>query len=396
MKKQVSMIALTALASTLFTVNAFSAIKPGTTCKKLGAKSAFGGRTYTCIKSGKKLVWDKGVRKPTPSASPSIVASPTPSRTEPTPSSTPVPTSTPNQLIGPPEQILSYENMKRAMQPKSVGNLFRYHYSPNAVQSFKDYLELELNYSMTYWTSVYDGAQLFNVFYGTEKDLDWLIEAWKPYGFDKNKGFTEDFRGRVQREGTRLNAGAVPSQANSSHLSILRHSSLPTEPGSFIPHENVHIVQQQLTKNRTNQMPCWLREGSANLFGNFIVAEKYGIATYNRAKRGDMNNFQWGSSGVDLRRFNSAEWFTHLKSLEDSFSGGCDYLFRFAYGSGLLLSELLMAEGGFDKMMSFWRAFALETDWRESFKSIYGISIDDWYREKAIPYLTREYVRVGP
>ena len=114
MKKQVSMIALTALASTLFTVNAFSAIKPGTTCKKLGAKSAFGGRTYTCIKSGKKLVWDKGVRKPTPSASPSIVASPTPSRTEPTPSNTPVPTSTPNQLIGPPEQILSYENMKRA------------------------------------------------------------------------------------------------------------------------------------------------------------------------------------------------------------------------------------------------------------------------------------------
>jgi hypothetical protein len=139
-----------------------------------------------------------------------------------------------------------------------------------------------------------------------------------------------------------------------------------------------------------------LREGTANLFGNFIIAEKYGIGTYNRAKRGDMNNFLWGSSGVDLRKFNNADWFTHLKSLEGNFSGGCDYLYRFAYGSGLLLSELLMAEGGFDKMMSFWRAFSSQTDWRDSFKSIYGVNVDDWYRDKAIPYLMREYARVGP
>jgi hypothetical protein len=135
MKKQISVIALTALASTLFTVNAFSAIKPGTACKKVAAKSTFNGRIYTCIKSGKKLVWDKGVRITTPSASPSIVASPAPSKTQLTPSNTPVPTSTPTQLVGPAEQLLSYENMKRAMQQKSVGNLFRYHYSPNAVQS---------------------------------------------------------------------------------------------------------------------------------------------------------------------------------------------------------------------------------------------------------------------
>lgn len=383
---------------TFSAIQANAAVKPGITCKKLGTTSITSGKKFTCIKSGKKLVWDKGVRVPKPSSTPAVTAipTPTPSYIAPSPSNTPVPTSSPSQLFGPPEQLLSYENMKKAMQPKSVGNLFRFHYSPNAVQSFKDYLEQELNYSMTYWTTVYDGSQLFNVFYGTERDLDWLIEAWKPYGFDKNKGFADDLRGRVQREGNQLNAGAVPSQADSSHLSILRHSSLPTEPGSFIPHENVHIVQQQLTKNRTEQMPCWLREGTANLFGNFIIAEKYGIGTYNRAKRGDVNNFLWGSSGVNLRKFNNADWFTHLKSLEGNFSGGCDYLYRFAYGSGLLLSELLMAEGGFDKMMSFWRAFSLQTDWRDSFKSIYGVNVDDWYRDKAIPYLMREYARVGP
>jgi hypothetical protein len=108
-----------------------------------------------------------------------------------------------------------------------------------------------------------------------------------------------------------------------------------------------------------------------------------------------MNNYQWGSSGQELRRFNEIEWFTHIKSLEGNFQGGCDYIYRFAYGSGLLLSELLMADGGFNKLMDFWRAFALEKDWRLSFKDIYGIDIDSWYKEKAIPYVMREYRRVS-
>jgi hypothetical protein len=108
-----------------------------------------------------------------------------------------------------------------------------------------------------------------------------------------------------------------------------------------------------------------------------------------------MYSYLSGSSGVELRKFTSEEWFTHLKSLESSADGGCDYIYRFAYGSGLLLSEVLMAEGGFNKMMDFWRAFSLEKDWRLSFKEIYGNDIDGWYREKAIPYLLREYARVS-
>lgn len=365
---------------------ASAAVKAGAPCKKVGSKSVEAGKTYTCVKSGKKLIWSKGVaQKPA-----SDISKPVP-----TPTPSPKSTSYSEPLFGSKEQAVAYENMKTKMIPQPVPQLFRFHYSPSALKSFKERLETELTESMKYWHSVYTNTELFNVFYGTEIDLDWLIEAWVPYGFDKNKGFAEDFRGRIQREGNQLNAGAVPSQSDASHLSILRHSSLANRDVSFLPHENVHIVQQYLTKNRTNRMPCWLREGSANLFGNFIVAEKYGASAYNSAKRGDMNNYLWGKSGVELRTFNENEWFTHLKSLEGNFQGGCDYLYRFAYGSGLLLSELLMSEHGFNKMMDFWRAFALERDWQLSFSEIYGVEIDTWYREKAIPYLLREYSRVG-
>lgn len=59
-------------------------ITPGSTCKILKQKVTSQAMVYTCIKSGKKLVWSKGVlvTKPTPTPSP-------------TPSPTPTPTSTP-------------------------------------------------------------------------------------------------------------------------------------------------------------------------------------------------------------------------------------------------------------------------------------------------------------
>jgi hypothetical protein len=72
-----------------------AAVTPGAKCSKAGATSTYNGTKYTCVKSGKKLVWDKGVAiaKPVPVASPTPtpVATPTPTPT-PTVSATPTPT----------------------------------------------------------------------------------------------------------------------------------------------------------------------------------------------------------------------------------------------------------------------------------------------------------------
>ena len=45
-----------------FSINpANAAIKAGATCTKIGSKSIVGNKTFTCIKSGKKLIWNTGV-----------------------------------------------------------------------------------------------------------------------------------------------------------------------------------------------------------------------------------------------------------------------------------------------------------------------------------------------
>ena len=42
-----------------------AAAKAGAKCSKVGSKSVVGAKTFTCIKSGTKLIWDKGVNKAT-------------------------------------------------------------------------------------------------------------------------------------------------------------------------------------------------------------------------------------------------------------------------------------------------------------------------------------------
>ena len=87
----------------LVPLNAVAAVKAGDSCKKVGTTSTANGKKYTCIKSGKKLIWNKGVPVvakptaiPTPKITPTTTLAPTPSAT---PSVTPIPTQTSAPLI---------------------------------------------------------------------------------------------------------------------------------------------------------------------------------------------------------------------------------------------------------------------------------------------------------
>jgi M6 family metalloprotease-like protein len=49
------------VAISLIATPSFAAVKAGAKCTKAGATSTTGGKKYTCVKSGSKLVWNKGV-----------------------------------------------------------------------------------------------------------------------------------------------------------------------------------------------------------------------------------------------------------------------------------------------------------------------------------------------
>jgi len=77
---------------------AYASVKPGAQCSKLSATIVSGGYKFTCIKSGKKLIWGKQVIQPaTPVITP-ISQSPM-SPSTPTPSPTPVKSQAPVQPV---------------------------------------------------------------------------------------------------------------------------------------------------------------------------------------------------------------------------------------------------------------------------------------------------------
>ena len=95
--KRILLVSLTLWSLVLVAPPSSAAVKAGSACTKQGVKQISGGKSYTCIKQGKKFVWNKGVavKKPapavTPTAAPTAPASSTPAAT-PTASPVPAPT----------------------------------------------------------------------------------------------------------------------------------------------------------------------------------------------------------------------------------------------------------------------------------------------------------------
>ena len=74
---------LASICASLFLVQlitpASAVAKTGTACSKLNSTTVSAGMRYTCIKSGTKLVWSKGVKVVRPTLNPSVAPTPTPS-----------------------------------------------------------------------------------------------------------------------------------------------------------------------------------------------------------------------------------------------------------------------------------------------------------------------------
>jgi hypothetical protein len=72
-KRVIAFLSILSLSLSTLLIPANAAAKAGAKCTKAGITSVAAGKTFTCVKSGKKLVWNKGVTKSTKA----IAAAPT-------------------------------------------------------------------------------------------------------------------------------------------------------------------------------------------------------------------------------------------------------------------------------------------------------------------------------
>jgi M6 family metalloprotease-like protein len=74
MKRVITLLALS--LSFVYVTPASGAIKQGSSCSKINSKATVAGVKYTCVKSGKKLIWNKGVKPAKPQQSQQVDSKP--------------------------------------------------------------------------------------------------------------------------------------------------------------------------------------------------------------------------------------------------------------------------------------------------------------------------------
>lgn len=361
---------LVALILTLVPITAFSAqkITPGSTCKVLNSKIVFQGKTYTCIKSGKKLVWNKGV----------VVKKPTPI---PTPSPSPVKTPTIDNSFAPWSTEFAIENV-----------------SERAFKSFLDWSKEQASSPRKHQVIVQDTLKDFKIVEDLRKIDEFTSGLFSQYfktqsvtvlGSDEQWVISQIFAsgGNLRNSQGRCNERYdifYLCMNRDSHFGmvVLYDCLLSKSPPcgiSLLPHEYFHLVQLNLADNvegqhwnygfeeAKNSFPHWLVEGSANFIAS-AIASIYLDGKYSDFRKQSLSNRPTGphmaNALVDYE----------IRTPNQGWNDGL-----YSYNIGHIATEYIVASIGFQKFLEIWKDYAVTKNFYLSFERVTGISTTTFY-----------------
>jgi hypothetical protein len=272
------------------------AIKAGTACKKAGVESIQSGRKFTCIKQGKKFVWNKGV---VVKAAPTKVSTPTPISTpSATPISTPSATPTPTPTFTPPPRPMNWTELvsksegitywawklaqERKVSPGEVTTKFFIHIGPNTVLNIKD-PEGILRMVAGFFSNSPQVKEAHATFYDFE-DVGWAQEIDRKYSSQpRPTEVSNSCRSKSQCDGG--NAYVDSKLVGFSYMSSSQTKRLGdlNPNGTVLAHEYFHTIQMfpllEASSRGANPvwMPDWIREGSAQWFSTAIGFDDFDL-----------------------------------------------------------------------------------------------------------------------
>ena len=379
---------------------ALAAVKSGQSCSKLGATSTTKGVKYTCIKSGKKLVWNKGVKvvpvvKPAPTPSPTPEVIPTPS---PTPTPTPTPTSTPLQRWDESEQLdkLLSQFSGRLNQSANYQPEMIIEFGKGTYDDYKELINVGIAAAAKFWSADMKTTLKFPVIYSGVVDRDWFLSRITFYGHSSPQYIAEVDR-RIALDGDNVGMAGYSYTNGTSLIQFFRGKGLtklyPLDY-STVSHEYSHAAQTFFMNGKMDAMPCWAIEGGANVYANIIVG------LFIRNTKADEYLIRNGSVRMSLDSKENDLWtatddqiYTMIKSIERQNSPQCTFPSRLGYSLGMLMYEQLLGKYGQDKAIA-WMQSSPTKGWQSAFESVYGIKVEDWYRNEAIPYAKTEVKKV--
>jgi hypothetical protein len=388
-------ICVVVLAGSLLTATSASgAVKQGVICKKAGITSTVNGLKFTCIKSGKKLVWSKGV--PVKKAAPGPVPT-----SEPTPTATPKPTPTATPIVLPTSFEDLYENRKgislAAWQKSS--NIIKATTSkagtleiltgPNTKPNFDDY-PTPVSLVSRLFPSRSEPTKTIVIRY-RYVDIEWaeatLRSKLTPEELTRlnfNEG-GKTITGRCQNE--LKNCYGAMQQTTLSRVSLIiqgvpneENTNDPTArarfgTGMLEAHEYFHALQRIPIMDKTEVWPhAWFREGSAEWVQNMAV-------NFNDFKSYEL--FLGSDCGYSCVRLSEANILEFLEKSKENFTPpGYDQFLNYSLASRFI--EALVAIKGPDTLIDIYEQMGKRLSFDQAFKNTYGV---EW--SYALPILAK-------
>ena len=371
----VLLVSITFLGSSL-SLPAFAAVKAGATCPKAGKISVASGKTFTCIKSGKKLVWSKGTAVAKP-----VVAAPTPS---PSASSQPVAEKIPALPTSFADLEENYQGIPFAVWEKVQSNLavhkstdlkITFLFGPNTPQRYPNQWTID---AVTLGSRVMGAqrqpAEVKFVQYN-KTDVPWARTEAEKYISPFRLGMT--FPDQAAEKCAQVDCdGAVTNIASDIGLVLVgvanpvNRFNIQKFNGQNDLHEYTHAVQGMVFKGKTQSpppvlMPCWYSEGQPQAVSIPTVAKS--AEDYVKIRKGWITDNRWVLKDYEPE--------TIQEFLRNNMKVPCDGAsYSMVFHLGYIVMDALVAVGGIDKTFDVLTSIADGMTYEDAFKKVYGIT----------------------
>ena len=357
-KRLVALLVITPLLFSSQLSTSHAAAKAGAKCSKVGSKSVVGAKTFTCIKSGTKLIWDKGASQ------------------------------SPGKNINAREQAY---NSVRLIYNTNQGKLPKNKIQIISNSSIKPSVVSEVRNRITNFIKFFgdEAASInFYIIIGNTETTAWMVQEFTkadPAGSRGHAEWETWFKGNLNSSNRCKvwNAGSMGFSSDGSGL--LQFTLYPndcTNPldivwKTTVEHEVVNHIQRVWSEKREELLPCWLNEGQAVYYGSVLGTAK----NFSEFKE----VFSWH------KRFKKEDLMTAAKRLGYGIDSSCGS--QGGYEAGRLLVEQLIYQFGHEELISFTKAIVNtpgqdSEKWKVAFEKQFKISYDKWL-EKVVPEIEK-------
>jgi len=387
-KKVIVFISMFSLFLSLPLTPVSAVTKAGGVCKKIGLKSVVSNKSFTCIKSGKKLVWDKGT----------IIAAP---------------------VAIQPAWLKGYSEISSISRNNKINfNLENIEISPNIDSKLAENLLKYQNLVSSYWKSYgFESQYPISVLILSEKDYSTYVKHSTKRKFScsyctESNWFSPSFSSKFQ--GTVLveddNGRITPTGLTILYVigteMVSKNYNWAPDLATAFTHEYGHAIQQSNLEGYANYryMACWNNEGFPAFFEDAFYYE-------NELEKSKMKILSppngTSLSWLELRRtirengfkydanrvFNSlgisysgsdSDWTKFFTYTDTRNSEGCA-LVGYGRNHGSIISRLFYEDFGAKSFLEILNNTNQKKDWKSAFVATTGKEYDSWLKERVFP-----------